>query len=104
MALFNQFPWTNFHELNLDWLLKKVAEMEQAFPEGTIGIPKGGTGATTAEEARANLGVYGINIPLSSLDSTTIDEAIQDVAGDLDELIDALVTADQAEKLKSGET
>ena len=90
MALFNNFPWTNFHELNLDWLLKKVAEMEQAFPEGTIGIPKGGTGATTAEEARANLGVYGINIPLSSLDSTTIDEAIQDVAGDLDELMEAL--------------
>ena len=90
MALFNQFPWTNFHELNLDWLIRKVAEMEQAFPEGTIGIPKGGTGATTAEEARANLGVYGINIPLSSLDSTTIDEAIQDVAGDLDELLEAL--------------
>jgi len=90
MALFNQFPWTNFHELNLDWLLRKVAEMEQAFPEGTIGIPKGGTGATTAEDARANLGVYGINIPLSSLDSTTIDAAIQDVAGDLDELMEAL--------------
>lgn len=90
MALFNNFPWTNFHELNLDWLLKKVAEMEQAFPEGTIGIPKGGTGATTAEEARANLGVYGINIPISALDSTTIDDAIQDVAGDLDELMEAL--------------
>lgn len=90
MALFNQFPWTNFHELNLDWLLRKVAKMEQAFPEGTIGIPKGGTGATTAEEARANLGVYGINIPMSSVDPTTMDEAIQDIAGDLDELVEAL--------------
>ena len=90
MALFNNFPWTNFHELNLDWLLKKVAEMEQAFPEGTIGIPKGGTGATTAADARANLGVYGINIPMSSVDPTTLDEAIQDVAGDLDELMEAL--------------
>ncbi len=90
MALFNQFPWTNFHELNLDWLLRKVAEMEQAFPEGTIGIPKGGTGATTAEDARANLGVYGINIPMSSVDPTTMDEAIQDIAGDLDELAEAL--------------
>lgn len=90
MALFNQFPWTNFHELNLDWLLKKVAEMEQAFPEGTIGIPKGGTGATTAADARANLGVYGINIPMSSVDPTTMDEAIQDIAGDLDELMEAL--------------
>lgn len=90
MALFNNFPWTNFHELNLDWLLKKVAQMEQAFPEGTIGISKGGTGATTAEDARANLGVYGVNIPLSSVDSTTIDEAIQSVAGDLDEMAEAL--------------
>lgn len=90
MALFNQFPWTNFHELNLDWLLRKVADMEQAFPEGTIGIPKGGTGATTAEGARQNLGIYGINIPISQVDSTTLDDAIQDIAGDLDELLEAL--------------
>lgn len=90
MALFNQFPWTNFHELNLDWLLQKVVNLEAAFPEGTIGIPKGGTGATTAEDARANLGVYGINIPLNSMTPTTIDEAIQEVAGDLDELAEAL--------------
>ena len=104
MALFNNFPWTNFHELNLDWLLKKVAEMEQAFPEGTIGIPKGGTGATTAEEARANLGVYGINIPLSSLDSTTIDEAIQDVAEDVDDLQTSLANALKYKLFKSVES
>lgn len=90
MALFNNFPWTNFHELNLDWLIQKVAEMEQAFPEGTIGIPKGGTGATTAEDARKNLGVYGINIPMSAVDPTTMDEAIQEIAGDIDELAEAL--------------
>ena len=90
MSLFNNFPWTNFHELNLDWLLKKVAAMEQAFPEGTVGISKGGTGATTAEDARANLGVYGINIPMNPVDPTTIDDAIQGVAGDLDTLITSL--------------
>ena len=90
MSLFNNFPWTNFHELNLDWLIKKVAEMEQAFPEGTIGIPKGGTGATTAEDARRNLGIYGINIPMSAVDPTTMDEAIQEIAGDIDELAEAL--------------
>lgn len=86
MSLFNNFPWTNFHELNLDWLLKKVADMQQAFPEGTVGISKGGTGATTAEDARANLGVYGLNIPLSALDPTTINDALQTISEDLDTL------------------
>ncbi len=27
MGLFDQFPYTNFHELNLDWLLKMVKEL-----------------------------------------------------------------------------
>ena len=28
MGLFDQFPYTNFHELNLDWLLKMIKELE----------------------------------------------------------------------------
>ena len=27
MALFEQFPYTNFHEMNLDWLLQKMKEL-----------------------------------------------------------------------------
>lgn len=27
MALFENFPYTNFHEMNMDWLLKKVKEL-----------------------------------------------------------------------------
>lgn len=27
MALFEQFPYTNFHEMNLDWLLQKMQEL-----------------------------------------------------------------------------
>lgn len=30
MGLFNQFPFTNFHEMNLDWLLQKMTEIEKA--------------------------------------------------------------------------
>ena len=55
MPLYENFPYTNFHELNLDWLVKKVAKLEAAFPEGTVGIPKGGTGADNAAQARQNL-------------------------------------------------
>ena len=28
MGLFDQFPYTNFHELNLDWILKALKELE----------------------------------------------------------------------------
>ena len=26
---FEQFPYTNLHDLNLDWLLKKIEELEK---------------------------------------------------------------------------
>ena len=26
---FEQFPYTNLHDLNLDWLLKKLEELEK---------------------------------------------------------------------------
>lgn len=29
MGLFEQFPYTNFHELNLDWLCKHIKELEE---------------------------------------------------------------------------
>lgn len=29
MGLFEQFPYTNFHELNLDWILNKVKEFQE---------------------------------------------------------------------------
>lgn len=31
--LFEQFPYTNFHEINLDWLLKSVKEMKTEFED-----------------------------------------------------------------------
>lgn len=76
MPLYENFPYTNFHELNLDWLMEKVASLEAAFPEGTIGIVKGGTGATTAEGARENLGIIAPNIPIAEGSSSTIDQEL----------------------------
>lgn len=76
MGLFNNFPYTNFHELNLDWLINKVKEISTQIPEGLIGIPKGGTGADNAASARRNLEIYGNNIPLTALDNQTVEAAI----------------------------
>lgn len=32
MAWYNKFPWTNFHELNLDWILDIVRQTENVLP------------------------------------------------------------------------
>lgn len=33
MGLFEQFPYTNFHELNLDWILTKIKEFQTRLDE-----------------------------------------------------------------------
>lgn len=76
MPLYENFPYTNFHELNLDWLVERVQSLEAAFPEGTIGIPKGGTGADNAAQARENLGIIAPNIPIAEGSTSTLDQEI----------------------------
>ena len=33
MSLFENFPYTNFHELNLDWILQKIKELNDKFDD-----------------------------------------------------------------------
>lgn len=35
MSIFNEFPYTNFHEINLDWLIKAVKEATETVTEFT---------------------------------------------------------------------
>lgn len=35
MGLFEHFPYTNFHDLNLDWILRTVKELHQRVSEQT---------------------------------------------------------------------
>ncbi len=86
MPLYENFPYTNFHELNLDWLVEKVSSLEAAFPEGTIGISKGGTGADNAAQARENLGIIAPNIPISEGSTSTIDQEISRLEDNLSSL------------------
>lgn len=32
MGLFNNFPYTNFHEMNLDWIVKQVDDLVEKYP------------------------------------------------------------------------
>ena len=86
MPLYENFPYTNFHELNLDWLVEKVASLEAAFPEGTIGISKGGTGADNAAQARENLGIIAPNIPVAEGSTSTLDQEISRLEDNINSL------------------
>lgn len=33
MGIFDVFPWTNFHEVNLDWIIKRVTELGAAWDD-----------------------------------------------------------------------
>ena len=33
MAIFENLPFTNLHELNLDWIIKKLKQLEDQYPE-----------------------------------------------------------------------
>lgn len=46
--MFN-FPWTNFHELNLDWILSVVKEAKEVFDDGRSDIDYA---VSTADEAK----------------------------------------------------
>ena len=57
MGIFEHFPYTNFHELNLDWLLKAVKELDKKVEALTVAtdpifihIAAGSTTAGTAKE------------------------------------------------------
>lgn len=86
MGLFDNFPWTNFHELNLDWIVKQIKEIQTALPEGLVGVIKGGTGADNPTDARANLGVYASEIDMAPDDSRVISL----VMGYLEDQIEAV--------------
>ena len=36
MGIFRQFPYTNFHDLNLDWLLKMMKDLELKWDQFTV--------------------------------------------------------------------
>lgn len=59
MGIFNNFPWTNFHEINLDWLLKKVKGLEEKTKLLTdhfiVNISDDGNGEITIDKTYAEI-------------------------------------------------
>lgn len=61
MGVFENLPYTNFHELNLDWIVKKIRDLEaghyDAVPEKVTGV----TGGDVADLAVSAFSVYKQN-------------------------------------------
>lgn len=58
MAIFNEFPQTNFHELNLDWVIAELKDLKDKYAdldvEGIIGDLQEAIAGNTAAIASLN--------------------------------------------------
>lgn len=48
MAWYNRFPWTNFHELNLDWILEICGKAEKVLPDAAAATEAANEAASLA--------------------------------------------------------
>ena len=48
MAWYNKFPWTNFHELNLDWILDICGKAEKVLPDAAAATEAANEAASLA--------------------------------------------------------
>lgn len=73
MAWYNQFPWTNFHELNLDWVMKQIQQNQNNINLilSQIGDSSGGEGGT------GTLQLNVLTVGKSNAMFTTINKAIE---------------------------
>ena len=64
MGLFNNFPYTNFHEMNLDWIIKQINDLTEKYPGMINDISKLANELTkrvaTLEKDYSNLSTGGL--------------------------------------------
>lgn len=53
MSIFNQWPWTNFNEYNLDWVIKKVKSIEDNITQLVIDATSAILDATLTDPTKA---------------------------------------------------
>lgn len=71
MGLFEQFPYANFHELNLDWLLAKMKELAAAVDAAEDHVD-------ALDQAVADLREYIDNLDLTDEVREVLDEWLED--------------------------
>lgn len=82
MAWYNKFPWTNFHELNLDWIMDIVGKAEKVLPDAAAATEAANEAASLANNnavaasdaaTRANVAARNID-PITATAATVYGE------------------------------
>lgn len=76
MAWYHKFPWTNFHELNLDWLIDVAGRAEKALPDIDNAINGANTAANNANSAAS---LANNNAVAASDAATRANQAAQNI-------------------------
>lgn len=73
MAWYHKFPWTNFHELNLDWVMGIVTKVDTVLPDVVDSAKKANDAATLANNnaAAASDAANRANIAARNIDPIT---------------------------------
>lgn len=79
MAWYHKFPWTNFHELNLDWIMDVVGKAEKVLPDAAEATEAANdaaqlanNNAVAASDAATRANVAARNIDPITATATTV--------------------------------
>lgn len=77
MAWYNRFPWTNFHELNLDWILDIVGKAEKVLPDAAAATEAANEAASLANNnaVAASDAATRANVAAQNIDPITATAA-----------------------------
>lgn len=77
MAWYNKFPWTNFHELNLDWILEICGKAEKVLPDAAAATEAANEAASLANNnaVAASDAATRANIAARNIDPITATAA-----------------------------
>lgn len=116
MGLFEHWPYTNFHDLNLDWIVDKVKKINddvasaQSSAESAAGSAEAASGSATEASAAASIAVEKADLITDSIAENVtawLDEHITPTTPAIDNTLtvsgaaaDAAVTGDQITKTR----
>lgn len=78
------WPFTNFHDLNLDWIIKKIRNVEDSEAAAKASEEAAAASAAAAETSKINAAIYAANAESSAVSARVAKEFIETKAAQID--------------------